>query len=61
MTTRLKSFKQIDVTRSLKGAAAAGLETTACRINPQSGEIELIFAGDKKNTDNTFDTIMGLD
>lgn len=61
MATRRTSFKQSDITRLLKAAAAAGLKTKGCRLNPHSGEIELNFDGDSKAHNNSFDAIMGAD
>jgi hypothetical protein len=46
MTTRPVTFKQHDVSRALKGAAAAGLEVGRIEIDP-SGKIVIIFKGDK--------------
>lgn len=39
------AFKQIDVTRAVKGAVAAGLKVSGCRIDPRSGAI-LVFTAE---------------
>jgi hypothetical protein len=36
------TFKQTDVTRALRAAAAAGLQVTGYKIDPQTGKIEVV-------------------
>lgn len=48
---RRTSFKQIDVTRALKGALAADLQPTACHISPD-GKIHLKFGGASTGQDD---------
>lgn len=56
--TRRANFKQADLTKALKGAVAAGLELRGCRINPNTGEIEMQFGNDNASAINSFDTLM---
>lgn len=59
MTARRATFKQADLTRALRGARAAGMELRGCRINPQTGEIELDFGGAATSGSNSFDRLIG--
>lgn len=46
---RVSSYKQSDVTRALKGAVAAGMQPSGCRIAP-NGEIEVVFSDGSTRT-----------
>jgi hypothetical protein len=59
LTARRATFKQADLTRALRGARAAGMEPRGCRINPQTGEIEVQFGSATSVTDNSFDRLIG--
>jgi hypothetical protein len=52
MTRRPSTFLQQDVTRALRGAAAAGLQVTGFKINPQTGAIE-VETGKSEAQDST--------
>jgi len=39
MTRRLATFRQLDVTRALRAARAAGLEVSGYEIDPVTGKI----------------------
>jgi hypothetical protein len=45
MTNRPATFKQVDVTRAVKGAVAAGLAVGGFKIDPRTGEIVVWFDG----------------
>lgn len=45
MPNRSATFKQVDVTRALKGADAAGLAVGGFKIDPRTGEIVVWCAG----------------
>jgi hypothetical protein len=42
MTRAPCTFKQRDLTKALKAAAAAGLHVTGYKVDPQSGKIEVV-------------------
>lgn len=45
MANRPATFKQSDLTRAIKGAAAAGLAVGGFKIDPRTGEIVVWCAG----------------
>ena len=45
MSNRPATFKQVDVTRALKGAVAAGVAVGGFKIDPRTGEIVVFAAG----------------
>jgi hypothetical protein len=57
--SRRSGFRQTDIARALKGATAAGMKPSGCRIDPATGAIEVTFGGDVSATANTFDAIIG--
>lgn len=58
MTTRAARFRQADLTRALRAAAAAGMKPSGCRIDA-SGDIVVMFGGDALATSNSFDALIG--
>lgn len=60
MSSRRSTFRQVDATRALKAAVAAGLKPSGYRVDP-TGAIEVLFAGsDRGVSHNSFDDIQGL-
>ena len=59
MSGRRATFKQADLTRALRGAQAAGMVPSGCRINPQTGDIEMQFGSAPTGGGNSFDSLMG--
>lgn len=59
MPARRATFKQADLTRALRGAQAAGMVPSGCRINPHTGEIEMQFGSSAVASGNSFDNLMG--
>lgn len=47
-------FKQVDVTRAIKGAVAAGLDVSGVKIDAKTGEI-VVFVGGAKNSPDVND------
>jgi hypothetical protein len=42
MTRRPSTFRQQDLTKALRAAAAAGLHVAGYKIDPQTGKIEVV-------------------
>jgi len=45
MTNRPATFKQVDVTRAVKGAVAAGLAVARVEVDQRTGKIVIFSAG----------------
>lgn len=45
MTNRPATFKQVDVTRAVKGAVAAGLAVGGFKVDARTGDILVFVAG----------------
>lgn len=45
MSNRSATFKQVDVTRAVKGAVAAGLAVGGFKIDARTGDIVVFIAG----------------
>lgn len=59
MANRPATVKQIDVTRAVKGAVAAGLVVGRLEVDPQSGRISIIVAGlEPANLSNPCDRLL---
>ena len=59
MANRPAKFKQVDVTRAVKGAVAAGLAVGGFKIDPRTGEIVVWCAGSGANeTANPCDRLL---
>lgn len=56
--SRSARFLQIDATRALKGAVAAGMKPTAMRIG-STGEIIVTFDDEPAEVSNSFDAALG--
>ncbi|WP_313353206.1 hypothetical protein [Paracoccus sp. (in: a-proteobacteria)] len=52
------AFKQVDVTRAIKGALAAGFDPGEFRIAPD-GTIQVLRVGTLSNVDNRIDQMIG--
>jgi len=52
------AFKQVDVTRAIKGALAAGFEPGEFRIAPD-GTIQVLRTGTPSSVDNRIDMMIG--
>lgn len=49
MANRPAPFKQVDVTRAIKGAVAAGLDVGGFKIDVRTGDIVVFVAGAKNS------------
>ena len=59
MTSRPTVFKQVDVTRAVKGAVAAGLTVERVEIDQHSGKIVIFLIGNTSGqTENPCDRLL---
>lgn len=56
---RRATFRQVDLTRALRAATAAGLKPSGYRVNPVTGEIEVQLSNDNAASGNSFDQLIG--
>ena len=57
--TKPAAFKQADITRALRGAAAAGMKPSGYRVNAVTGDIEVQLGANDTASTNSFDAIRG--
>jgi hypothetical protein len=55
------TFRQQDVTRAIRAAHAAGLHVAGVKINPQTGEIEVVTGESAKDNGNPWDSVLSHD
>jgi hypothetical protein len=55
------AFRQQDVTRAIRAARAAGLHVAGVKINPQTGEIEVVTGKPSNDNGNPWDSVLSHD